>query len=124
GIVIYGDSFTQKRPQVAQRVMKAYIRGVRYYLDQLVGGKIEGANAEEIIDILARYSGVKDKRILRAVVPVAFDPDGRLSEGSLKQDLDFFREQELVKGSITIDQLIDNSWVEAALRELGPYKVK
>jgi NitT/TauT family transport system substrate-binding protein len=124
GAVIYGDAFIKRRPQVAHAFMKAYIRGVRYYTDQLLDGKIAGPNAEDIVDILARYSAVKDKNVLRTVVPVAIEPDGQMNVASLTKDLQFFKARGLVKSDVGVERVIDSSWVDAALRELGPYRRK
>ena len=122
GAVVYADAFIRKRPAVAAKVMKAYLRGVRYYLDSLSGGKIAGANAGEVIDTLAKYSTLKDKAALREIIPTALDGDGRLNVDSLAKDLAFFKAQDLVKSKITVDQVVDLSWIEAAVKELGPWK--
>ena len=58
---------------------------------------------------------------------MALPPDARaeLTERlveSLAQDLAFYREQGLIQGEVRLDQLVDHSFVDAALRELGPYK--
>ena len=122
GAVVYSDNFIRNRSALALKLMKAYIRGVRYYNDSLKDGKVAGPNADEIIDAMAKYSSLKDKAVLRAIVPTAIDPDGRLNVESLKADLAFYKAQGLVKSAITVDQVIDNSWVERALTELGPYR--
>ena len=124
GGVVYSDVFIRKRPEVAQKLMKAYIRAVRYYNDALKDGTISGPHADEIIDAMAKYSSLKDKAVLRAIVPTAIDPDGHASVESLKADLDFYKAQGLVKSNITVDQVLDHSWVERAIKELGPYKQK
>ena len=124
GVVVYADAFIRKRPAIAAKVMKAYLRGVRYYLGSLAGGKIAGANADEIIDVLAKYSTLKDKGALREIVPTALDGDGRLNVESLAKDLAFFKAQDLVKSKVTVDQVVDLSWIEAAVRDLGPWKPK
>jgi len=50
------------------------------------------------------------------------NPDGRVNTASLAYDLAFYREQGLIKGAVDLDQAIDGSFVEAALKELGPYR--
>jgi NitT/TauT family transport system substrate-binding protein len=41
---------------------------------------------------------------------------------SLADDAAFYREQGLITGDIKVEQVVDDSFVEAALKELGPYK--
>jgi NitT/TauT family transport system substrate-binding protein len=122
GAVVYSQVFIKNRPEVAQKLMNAYIRGVRYYNDTLKDGKISGPHAEEIIDATAKHSTLKDKTVLRAITPVAIDPDGMLSVDSLKADLAFYKAQGLVKSKISVDDLVDLSFVKKAVEQLGPYK--
>jgi NitT/TauT family transport system substrate-binding protein len=124
GVVVYGDNFITKRADVARRATKAYIRGLRVYVDALKDARLAGPGAEEVIDILARYSSVKDKALLREIIPHYVDPDGRVGAASLRKDWDHFRATGLVTGEKTVDDLIDNRWVDEAVKQLGPYKPK
>ncbi len=41
----------------------------------------------------------------------------------LRNDLAFFKEQKLLQDpNITVERIIDTSFVEKAVKELGPYK--
>lgn len=122
GVLMYNGDFARKRPDIALRFMKAYLRAVRDYNDALKEGHIAGPGAEEIIAILARYSHIKEPETLRTMLLHGCDPDGKLNADSLKKDWQFFRDQGQVKGSVTPEQLVDMSFVEAAVKELGPYK--
>ena len=124
GVIVYGQVFMKDRPDVARRVTKAYIRGLRDYVDALKDARLAGPSAEEVVDIIAKYSTVKDKDVLRSIVPHYVDPDGAVGVDSLKKDWAFFKSQELIRGDVTVDQLIDTSWVDRAVKELGPYKPK
>lgn len=124
GVVVYGQKFMAERPDVAHRVTRAYVRGLRDYVDALKDARLAGPGADEVADIMARYSTVKDKDVLRAVIPHYVDPNGEVGASSLRKDWDFFKSQGLIKGDVTVEQLIDKSWVEQAVRELGPYRPK
>jgi len=50
------------------------------------------------------------------------NPDGTLDMASLKNDLAFFKSSGDVTGNITAEQITDTSFVDAALKELGPYR--
>ena len=50
------------------------------------------------------------------------NPDGHVNKESLAYDLAFYREQGLVKGAVDLDQVVDGSFVDATLRELGSYR--
>jgi NitT/TauT family transport system substrate-binding protein len=123
-VVLYSGEFIKNSPEVARKFMRAYIRAIRDYNDALVGGKIAGPNAEEIIAILTQYTSIKDHKVYREIVPNACDPNGKLNMPSLTKDLEFFKEQNLVRGNITAAQVVDNSFIETAVRDLGPYVPK
>ncbi len=124
GVIVYSDQLIKNRPDVARRMTRAYVRGLRVYVDALKDARLAGPGADQVIDIIAKYSTVKDKAVLREIIPHYVDPDGRVGVDSLKKDWAYFRAEGLITDKITVDQLIDNSLVDAAVRELGPYKPK
>ncbi len=121
-VLIYGAKFMQERKDVAQRFMKAYIRGVRAYMDGLKDGKIAGPNADEVIATIVKYTRNKDAKLLRQIAPVVVDGDGKVNLASMKKDWEFLKGRDLVKATTTPEELLDMSFVEAAVKELGPYK--
>ena len=124
GVITYSETFIKNRPEVARKMMKAYIRGLRDYSDALKEGHLTGPGAADIIDILAQYSSVKDKSLLARVIPHYVDPDGQLGIESLKKDWAFYKREGIISGDVTVEQVIDTSLAAAAVRELGPYKPK
>ena len=123
-VVLYSDNFIKTHHDAAVRFMKAYLRGVRDYNDALANGKIAGPNADEVIKILMESTEIKDGSIFREIHAQGCNPDGRVHEPSLKNDLAFFKEQGDVKGNVTVEQALDNSFADAAVKALGPYKPK
>ncbi|MDQ6618981.1 MAG: ABC transporter substrate-binding protein [Pseudomonadota bacterium] len=123
-VVLYSDEFIKKNPDAAKRFMKAYLRGVRDYNDALAGGKIAGPGADEVIRILTESTEIKDGGIFRDIHAQGCNPDGRVHEASLRNDLAFFKEQGDVKGNVTVEQALDHSFADAAVKELGPYRPK
>jgi NitT/TauT family transport system substrate-binding protein len=121
-VLLYGGNFIQKRRDVGVKFMIAYIKAARYYNDALKDGKIAGKNAATVLDILTEYTPVKDKSIYAESTPNGNDPDGRVNIKSLELDLAFFKDQGLVKGNVTIDQVHDGSFIDTALKSLGKYR--
>lgn len=123
-VVLYGGDFIKKQPAAAKKFMRAYIKAVRDYNDALKDGKLAGPNADEIIAILTEYTNIKDPKVYKSITPHGSNPNGKVNEASLKKDYQFFKEQGLIKdkGSIQVDQVVDNSFVDAVIKELGPYK--
>jgi NitT/TauT family transport system substrate-binding protein len=122
-VVLFSDAFIKKR-DVAQKFMNAYIRALRDYNDALKDGRLAGHGADEIIAILNEYTNVKDPAIYRAMTPFAANPDGGVNKATMQNDYDFFKERGLIKGQVTVDQVIDNSFADAAVKKLGSYQPK
>jgi len=121
-VILFGGDFIKAQPEVAAGFMRAYLRGVRVYNDALKDGKIAGRGADEVLAILTEFTAIKDAAIYRAITPSACNPNGSVAMDSLRKDFAFFTEQGLIEGKITVEQVVDNSFVEAAVRKLGPYK--
>ncbi len=120
-VILYGGDFIKNRPADAAKFMKAYIRAVRDYNDALKDGKLAGRGAETLIPMIIAHAAVKDPDIYRAMTPHGCDPDGRLNLDSLKKDWAFFKERGDISGKVTVPQVVDTSFVEAAVKDLGPY---
>jgi NitT/TauT family transport system substrate-binding protein len=121
-VALYADEFIVKRRAVAQKFMSAYIRALRDYNDALKDGKLAGPGADEIIAILNEYTRIKDPAAYREMTPFAANPDGRVNTASLKNDYDFYKQRGLITGRVAVDQVVDNSFADEAVRLLGAYQ--
>jgi NitT/TauT family transport system substrate-binding protein len=121
-VVLYSGAFIRNNPEAARGFMRAYLRAVRDYNDALKDGKIAGPRANEVIAILTEYTAIKDPAVYRTISPQGCNPDGAVYEPSLHNDLAFYKAEGQVKGNVTVEQALDNSFVQAALKDLGPYK--
>lgn len=123
-VLLYGGDFIKKQPQLAQKFMVAYLKAARFYNDALKDGKFAGPNAAEVIAILAADSNVKDPALYKKMTPNGIHPDGKINEASLARDYQFYKDQKYVDGSVKMEQVVDTSFVNAALKALGPYQPK
>ena len=106
----------------AGKFMKALMRGMRYYVDNLVDGHLAGPRSQEIIDIMVAESPLKDPRVYRDIVSHYVDPNGAVDEASLRAVWQFFKAQGQINGQFTIDDVLDLRFARAAAAELGPYQ--
>ncbi len=121
-VLLYSEEFASKRTDAARRFMRAYIRAVRFYNGALKNGRLDGANAGDVIAILSEATPIKSRDIYKLITPTGMNPDGRVNKASLAYDLAFYAEQGLIKGAVNLDETVDGSFVEAVLKELGPYR--
>jgi NitT/TauT family transport system substrate-binding protein len=118
-VLLYSQGFADKH-DLAVRFIKAYLKGIRYYHGALKDGKLEGPNADDVISILAASTLVKDRAIYRAITPNGVDANGRFNRESLQRDYDLWKSMGLINGAVALDKVADSSFVDAALKELGP----
>jgi NitT/TauT family transport system substrate-binding protein len=121
-ILLFGGDFISKRRDVAMRFMVAYVQAARYYNDALKDGAFAGKNADEVITLLIANTGIKDPAIYRKIVPNGINPDGRLNVESLAKDYAFYREFGYVERQVDLSAIVDSSFVEHAVKVLGPYE--
>ena len=121
-VLLYSGEFIGKMPLVAKKFMIAYLKGARFYNDALKDGKFAGPNAAEVIAILSQETNVKDGALYRKMTPNGIHPDGKLNEASLVKDLQFYRDQGYIEGTIALEQVVDTSFATAAVKELGVYQ--
>jgi len=115
--------FLREKRDVAYRFLKAILRGARDHNDALdAKGMFSGAKGDAIIAILNEYTPIKDPDFFKSFALAYCDPDGTINLASLREDLELFRELGLVKGSISVERLVDSSLLERAIKELGPYR--
>ena len=121
-VLLYGNQFIEKRADVAHRFMLGYLQAVRFYNGAIKDGHFAGPNAREVIDILVRTTRYKDPALYQKVVPNGCNPDGAVYRPSIETDLAFWHQQKFVAGNTTVAEVIDDSFVAAALKTLGPYR--
>ena len=119
-VTFYSGEFIGKDRETGQRFMKALLRAARFYHANLVNGHLVGPQAEEIIAIMVQDSPIKDPQVYRDITSHDIDPNGEVDEASLRAIWGFFKDQNLIDGSRTLDDVLDMSFARAAAKELGP----
>jgi NitT/TauT family transport system substrate-binding protein len=122
GCIFFSGNFIRNQRDTAVKFMVAYIKGLRFVAGALKNGSLSGPNATEVIDALTKYTSIKDPAIFRAIVPCAVDVNGRLDLANLRFDLATFRGANLIEGDTSVEQAVDTTIVDAALKILGPYR--
>lgn len=116
-ILVFGSSLTTK-PDVANRFMTAYIKSLRDYNDAFFKNK----GKQEMINILCQYSVIKDPALYEKMFPTGLNPDGYLRMKGIEMDLAWYRENNLLKSDLQLQDVVDNSFVDFAIKTLGKYQ--
>ena len=123
--IMFSGKFGRGNADTARKFMKAFLRGVRYHNDALgEKGEFVGAQGDEIVQIATEYGPFKDPAVWRSFILSYCNPDGALNIASLKEDLAIYKRHGMIEGQVEVEQAIDTSFVEWAVKELGPYRKK
>ena len=123
-VVLFGGDFIAKHRDLAQKFATAYVQAVRFYDDALKGGRLAGPGSDEVVAALMEMTKTNDPSLFRDMSPSWCNPDGKVNVPSLEKDLAYFKEFEKVSPAATVAQALDTSFVEAAVKQLGPYQAK
>lgn len=114
--IIYGPGIVEK-PDVAKAWMTAYLKGAReaykYYNNLPLPA--------DITEIVVKWGVQKDPEKVKTTRLSPRNLDGSVDVSSVKTDLDYFKKANCIQGSPTVDQVIDNTYAEAAVKTLGKY---
>jgi NitT/TauT family transport system substrate-binding protein len=121
--LFFSEKFATERKEVAQKLMRAWLRGARTYTDAIKGGKFAGVGADEVIQIISKSFGMNPD-LVRQMYPSAINPSGAVNAAGIQKDLDFFKKQGWVTGDVKASDVIDMSFAEQASAALGPYQQK
>ena len=119
-VILYGGDFIKNHRATATKFMTAYLRAVRDYDAALKGGRLAGPGADKIIELLTKVTKISDPSVFRDMVPSWCNPDGKVSLPSMDKDLAFFKAEGEVAPDVTVAQVLDTSFVDAAVKALGP----
>lgn len=120
--LMYGGPFIKNRADIGRRFMIAYIKGLRFYYGALKDGHYAGPNAPAVIAILQANTAVKDPNLYKEMTPNAVNPDGAVNLVTMATDLAAWRSLGEVTSNVTVADVVDTSFVDAALKVLGKYK--
>jgi NitT/TauT family transport system substrate-binding protein len=115
--VMFGPTLRQDRPALTVPYMTAYLRGARDYYNAFN----RGVGRDTVIQTLAEQAGASREAVEKAS-PLGFDPNGHLNVDGLAADVAFMKEAGSLPASLPFESVVDQSYLEAALDDLGPYR--
>ena len=114
-LLYFSEQFRADR-EAARRFMVAYVRGTQDYLAAYAKG---APPADWFIDVMVKYTGVKDRSIFATATPPGLDPWGRIDLTALRSDFDWFKQRRLIASQDAVfEDPIDTSYADFAARYL------
>ena len=122
-VIFYSGKFATARRDAGVKFLKAFLRGVRDHNDALdQDGKFTGEKGEAIIAILTQYTTIKDPAFYRSFALAFCNPNGTVHLDSLRNDYEIYKSAGLLQGVGDPVKPVDGSFLDAVLKDLGPYK--
>ncbi|MDP2728423.1 MAG: ABC transporter substrate-binding protein [Dehalococcoidia bacterium] len=113
-VVIFGSTLL-KDPDLARRWMIAYLKGNRDYTKAFTAKD----GRQEIMDIIMKYTTVKDPKLFDIMEMPYQDPNGQLDRKSMDAQYKWYTDTGLYTGKTTLDKLMDFSYLDYAVQKLG-----
>ena len=114
-VILYGKSWIDRSPDQVRAFAVAYLEGVRDYYDAMRGGPLRA----EIIDILAKYTPLKDKALYDRIAWSYMDPNAELSIASLIDQQEWYARSGEIEHKVDVAAMIDRRFLDYALSKLG-----
>lgn len=111
GVIWTATKTANADPDRVQRFLRAYRKGGRDYSDAFAsadGSSRLGPTAPQILAIIAKYTNQTVEQIKPGISFV--DPDARIDESDIANQLAWFHAQGMVKNAINVKTLIDDRY--------------
>jgi NitT/TauT family transport system substrate-binding protein len=116
GVTLFGERLLNDKP-LALRYMRAYVRGVRDYVKALIDQ--DPAAFDEIVPILIDHTTVKERSLFEKAIPSGLRRDPVPNVQSIVEDQEWYLAHGHQTQRINVQDFVDTSFVEQAIRELG-----
>ncbi|MDE3100842.1 MAG: ABC transporter substrate-binding protein [Chloroflexota bacterium] len=117
-VILFSEKLAQNK-DVAVRFMKAYLEGARLYTDAF--DKKIPDKRQEAIDILSKATKLPAPLFDKMRFPW-IDPNGKVNVESLDAAQQYFVQKGSQQKALDMSTVVDPSFADAAVKELGPYK--
>jgi len=109
-----------KDKDTAVRFLKGYVLACRYYYDAVLvqkdGKPAPGKNYDEVINIIAKYTGAPAADI-KAGLPY-MDRDGRLLAKDIETQIDWYTRNKMIEKPVRANQVVNTELLDEAIRQL------
>lgn len=118
-VVMYSPKFVKDRAELAQKFMVAYLKALRLYNDAFFKKPRDQKAYDDVVDVLAKHTPVKDKSLYAKMEMPGLDPNGAVILKSLQTDQQWYLEHGYQKASVDVNKAVDSSFADFAVKKLG-----
>jgi NitT/TauT family transport system substrate-binding protein len=99
------------RGALVKRFLEAYRKGMRDFHDAFIsadGKRQDGPDAPAVMAIMSQFTGIPPDQLAPTVPHV--DAEARISTADIARQVAWYRSQNLLRGAVKVEELIDNRY--------------
>src|SRR5918911_438329 len=116
-VVLFRDKLLNDR-DLGLRYLRAYVRGVRDYVKAMQDR--DPAMFDQVVPLLIEHTTVKERALYEKAIPSGLKPDPIPNVQSIVDDQEWYIAHGHQQERVNVQDMIDTSMVEEAIRQLGP----
>ena len=113
--IFFSSDLLKNDRELAIKFLKAYIKSTRYYYDAALTKK-PGEHFDEVVDIIAKYTGSPVDNI-KAALPY-MDRNGKLLSKDIQTQIDWYLSHKMIEQSIDSKDVVDTTLWNEALKQV------
>jgi NitT/TauT family transport system substrate-binding protein len=114
-VIMFNTNWAKQNSDLAKAFTVGYLKGARDYYRAMKGGP----NRNEVVQIMSRYTSLKDVAMYDKIQWEHVDPNGHLSIESLRDQQEWHARQGTIPTKVKVEDMLDNSFLQYALQKLG-----
>ncbi len=118
--IFFSKGFAENT-DVATKFLKAYVKATQYYYDAVLnkvdGEIVPGENYDEVVKIIAEYTG-QEEELIKKGLPY-MDRDGKLLASDIQTQIDWYAKENLIDEAIDAADIVNIELLEEAIKQLG-----
>jgi NitT/TauT family transport system substrate-binding protein len=119
-VILYSKGWIDRAPDEVRAFTVAYLEGARAYYDAMRGGPERAG----VVDILTKYTSLTNKALYDRIAWTYVDPNGQISIASLEDQEKWYEARGQVEKHVDVTAMLDTSFLDAAVRQLGRVDAK
>jgi len=119
-VIMANTDWIKSNPELVQRYMTAWLRGVREYCQAYHGAP----NRQEIIDELVNTKTTPTRVLLEKYPWPARSPNGKINVASMLDINKWYVKSKMSAQEFPADRVINGSFIDNAVAKLGPFEVQ
>ncbi|MDQ0189831.1 ABC transporter substrate-binding protein [Alicyclobacillus cycloheptanicus] len=116
-VMAYSPQF-RTQTDTATKFMEGYLEAVQFYMQHVYHNKnTNDPDLKKALNIISKYTQQPASVVQSELIYV--DPNAEVDPSNIENQLKFYEQNGMVQGSVSVNDMIDNSFLKAAQQKVG-----